>query len=1590
MRRLNNNYFGGPSRKCKTASARRKSVRLSLEVLETRDVPTVLLNYNPTFGADQVAMTYDHGQVLNDPYVYVTFMGRYWGDLSNPQGIVDRNTLASAVQSILQGPYLSGLQQYEAPGATAGAQFQYSWTDINTTWTSNPATANPLRDYLQSAIDDPSTPLLSPDAVGHPAVYVVVTSPNASNYPGGFNYQLSYVDPTTKKAQAMNAIWIGTQLVSDGGGGQKVSLDRFTRTFSHELVEAISGPVNLQTPTMQRLGVVAQPGANYFALVNDANSASDGGRQIADFEPDHGYTYRLSGYAVSAYWSQLDQGFIVPDGNSRAATLTPLWVQDPTTGLYNFTDGYNLSVTGQNVTVDSASDGLSVTVDGSPFAFDAGLIHSLTVHIASGVNTVNVEGLPADVALGVYLGGAGTANTVNFSPTAGQLDNLLGSVAIYGGAGTNTVTVNDRGTADQYFLNSTRHTVTYVVRGGELTRHDSVVRHGVWGDTFSNFDNDITFSGVNHLTVYGGPCANTYDVQTDALLTPLSVYGGSANDMLGFDDSANTATSGTTYTLTAGRITRVSVDAGLTRTATVDYHEIPTAFVDGGKTDSDFYIFGTQDGTDTGIIPGPGRNTFSVGDDTDPLDGIAGGLHIYGQGTNTLVVNDRALNQHDSYFTDVAAGFTLTAGSVVRSHTQSFTDPFGTLTFTSTATITYTGVQSLVVEGGSFGTTFNVQGTAAGTSTRISGGAGDDTFIVGSAANTLDTLLSPVTLDGGGGNNTLTVNDQGNPAITTWARSAGRIVQQRLDGPAAGRAEIDYANTLDPVINAGPGLNTLTGTGPQLRTFLLPSAGDDEGINITTDAQGNFYVTGWFAGTVDFDPSAAVYNLTAAGSYDGYVAKYSPAGRLLWARDLAGSGQNYFYGWGVAADATGNVYVNGWFTGTASIGNTTLTSAGGEDVAVAKLDVSGTVLWARSFGGSGNEEPGGIAVDSAGNVYLAGFFEGTAAFGGTTLTSAGGDDVFVAKLTSAGTVSWAKRLGGSGRDWDYDLAVDRSGNVYLAGNFQGPAAFGGTTLTGAGSDDVFVAKLTSAGTVAWARQLGGSGSDWAARLALDGAGSVYVTGAFQGTAAFGGMTLTSAGGQDGYVAKLSSAGVVQWARDFGGSGGDGGDGLAVDAAGTVYVAGYFQGTAAFGSAPLTTAGTGYGGCLLALDGSGTVQWAKPAGTGGEAWLNAVAVDGAGTLDVLGALQGLTNVQPGAGTFNLSGVPPVGSNSADAFVVQLTQAGPLSFTGLGGVGSAAYRLRLSGADLQIVDDATGQVLLSKTLADTTAVAIQAADGVNTTLTVDFSGGAFSVPVSFVGGTGTNTLVGPDVASAWSVTGANAGKVGTVSFSKVANLVGGSGVDVFKFTAAGSLSGRLDGGAAPVHQGNWLDYSGLASAVAVNLQTGSASKVAGGAAGQVAHIQNVHGGDGGSTLTGNSQGNILIGGLGADTIQGGSGRSLLIGGKGADHVTGGSGGDILIGDYTTYDAMTTANQTALMGILAEWQSAHSYATRFHDINTGTGGGLNGAKKLNWGTTVKDDVAADAVTAAASAQALDWFFQGLGDQLFNLQPGEHVNNT
>ncbi|MCB5245750.1 MAG: SBBP repeat-containing protein, partial [Candidatus Cloacimonetes bacterium] len=177
-----------------------------------------------------------------------------------------------------------------------------------------------------------------------------------------------------------------------------------------------------------------------------------------------------------------------------------------------------------------------------------------------------------------------------------------------------------------------------------------------------------------------------------------------------------------------------------------------------------------------------------------------------------------------------------------------------------------------------------------------------------------------------------------------------------------------------------------------------------------------------------------------------------------WVEQAGGIGNDY--GRSITIDSSGNSYITGYFYGTASFGSTTLTTtgSGAVDIFVAKLDSSGNWLWAKQAGGNNWDVGFGIATDSSGNSYVTGFFAESASFGSTTLTSSGGEDIFVAKLDSSGNWLWAKQAGGTGLDIGYGIATDSSGNSYVTGFFAESASFGSTTLTSSGGEDIFVAK----------------------------------------------------------------------------------------------------------------------------------------------------------------------------------------------------------------------------------------------------------------------------------------------------------------------------------------------------------------------------------------------------------------------------------------------------------------------------------------------------------------------------------------------------
>lgn len=349
-------------------------------------------------------------------------------------------------------------------------------------------------------------------------------------------------------------------------------------------------------------------------------------------------------------------------------------------------------------------------------------------------------------------------------------------------------------------------------------------------------------------------------------------------------------------------------------------------------------------------------------------------------------------------------------------------------------------------------------------------------------------------------------------------------------------------------------------------SLLIPSNGGDDIFIMKLDPNGNLvwvktigggqsdaaygmrvvdgfvYVTGYFSLTVDFDPGTGVYPLVSSGDKDAFVLKLDTSGNFNWAGKLGGTSSEE--GYSVSAGSSGSVCVSGSFNGSADFdpgaGTAMITSIGGSDVFITKLDINGNLIWAKSFQGTGNDSGRALTLDSQENIFLSGYFHSTTDFnpgpGINNLTSSGFSDVYIAKLDPAGSYLWAKRIGSNFGDLCYGIDLDDSTNVYIAGTFKGIVDFdpglgvqqftstpyyGNMTV----SNDVFVLKLNQDGEYIFARTTGGQADDFATALSVSGRGDITVTGYYSDVADFDPWTtvynLTAAGGNDVYLLKLT-------------------------------------------------------------------------------------------------------------------------------------------------------------------------------------------------------------------------------------------------------------------------------------------------------------------------------------------------------------------------------------------------------------------------------------------------------------------------------------
>ena len=376
----------------------------------------------------------------------------------------------------------------------------------------------------------------------------------------------------------------------------------------------------------------------------------------------------------------------------------------------------------------------------------------------------------------------------------------------------------------------------------------------------------------------------------------------------------------------------------------------------------------------------------------------------------------------------------------------------------------------------------------------------------------------------------------------------------------------------------------------------------------------------------------------------------------------------------IATDKDGNTFITGTFNGTVDFdpgsSSETITSSGGSDGFVQKLDQDGNLMWIKSFGGSSNDAGNAIATDANGNSYITGTFVGTAQFSitgnNTTLTSNGTTDIFILKLNADGDFQWVKQVGGVSTDAGSDIKIDQSNNILVTGQFFGnnvdfnPGA-GTSILNSNGFADIFILKLSEKGDFLWAKNIGASNAnDYGRAITIDAMGNSYTTGRFSGTVDFdpGASTteLTSNGSDDIFILKINSEGQFDWAINIGAEAPDGGEAITLDQENNVYATGYFDGSADFdpgaGTTILNSTSSSRDIFILKMTSEGRFLWAKQIGgtTNDDRGLS-VVVDMLGNSYISGHFESTVDFDPGTAVNNITS-----KGNMDAFIEKLDKDG----------------------------------------------------------------------------------------------------------------------------------------------------------------------------------------------------------------------------------------------------------------------------------------------------------------------------------------------
>ncbi len=463
---------------------------------------------------------------------------------------------------------------------------------------------------------------------------------------------------------------------------------------------------------------------------------------------------------------------------------------------------------------------------------------------------------------------------------------------------------------------------------------------------------------------------------------------------------------------------------------------------------------------------------------------------------------------------------------------------------------------------------------------------------------------------------------------------------------------------------------------PYYWTDQIGGEGNDNIADVTVDDSGNIYITGYFGGSVNFaaDFRDTDVHVAHGGTYDKdiFVTKINADYSYGWTRTMGDWDEDE--GHAVTTDSAGNIYVTGYFKETVNFaeswaGDDTKTSPGGENIFITRINADGSYAWTRAIGKGGPSYGNDVATDTSGNIFATGEFWGDTVnfaedWGGSDLkTSAGKADIYIMRINADGSYGWAKRIGNTGLDRGFAITVDSSGKIYVTGDFYHYATnfaedWGGSDIkTPVSNYEAFVTSLSDSGTYGWTRKIGGDHVDRGKDIALDTSGNIYIAGELIGSGNyaqdFGGSDIvTSAGSYDGFIMRINSDLSYGWTRRIGADGTDLTNALVLSGS-NIFFSGAFSNTVNFaadwsGNDSKTSLGS-WDAFVSRIGTDGSYGWTMKMGQSSTEDATGISLDASGSLLVSGKFGSSVDFGLDFGTRDVKTAPAFGS---EAFLTRI--------------------------------------------------------------------------------------------------------------------------------------------------------------------------------------------------------------------------------------------------------------------------------------------------------------------------------------------------